>query len=1141
MARGGGPGKAHPKPSSHRLNNYLSVHTELPTNKATSRPHLCLWTLSVGRWTLDVLCLLLLTLTAHAAPLSGTKSVGPTGDYASLTAAIADVNAVGNGLGGTLVLELQPTYVSTVETFPLTIPALTGSSAVNTLTIRPASGATGLSISSADTTAATVDLNGAQFITIDGRPGGVGSNAGSGVGAALSPSVLTIANTSTTGVALRFINEASTNTVRYTTLRGVNTSATSGTVVFSTTTGANGNDNNTIDHCDIRDGATTPTNGIYSSGTSAPADNSGNTASNCNIFNFYAATAIDTAGVRLDGGNTDWIITGNSFYQTVSRIPVSANVRTIYVNNTSGNNFTVAGNFVGGRAPNAGGTAWTTSGTSAAYLFQGIHLNVGTSIPSSVQGNTIANFFWRSNSANSTLPGVWSGIYLVAGLVNIGTVTGNTFGSGTGVGSITVITSGDGGTSFGIGSASSGTVAIANNTIGSITVNGSTTSVSASLTGISVSAGTNTISNNILGSIGTPSPLTSNLNSLNAATSSVSPAFGQQVTGILSSSTTSASITGNTVANLNNNFVGDGFSFFGQVRGIVTTAGVNATTGNTVRNLSTTSGNRSTDSAASVLGISQSSTAAGQTVAQNTVHSLANTAVSVSVTVTGIYYSGSPNGTNVITRNLVHSLGVSFSNAPAELNGMQFDAGAFTAQNNMVRMGFDASGASAASAFAIYGIVDNGANPRRNFYHNSVYLGGTQTSGSTQTFAFGSAGTANDRIFQNNIFVNARSSSGGTGKHYAVNYNNGGTGGLTASGNLFLASGTRGVLGLYKNTDVTTLAAWQATTGQDATSTVADPTFVNPTGDASAVDLHVASTSPAVIAGLPLGSVTDDFDGQARSSVAPTVGADEVAAPNIAVTQSAALTDGAGGVDFGTVTLGGSRAVKTFTITNPGAADLTGLAFATQDGANPGDFMVSTLSGTIIPAAGGSVTFTVTFTPSGSGLRSAAIHLTSNVTGTKNPFDIALTGTGQTFFQAWAATNGVASDPNAVCANGQKAVVNFAFGLSPTTGGGGLLAFNGTLAGGGTVGAIGLPLVWVEATGNGTGFSALFIQRKDAALAGLTYTVEFSADVTTWSASITAPTVLADDGTYQIMAVPYPPLVNGAQARFSRVRVTLAP
>ena len=44
---------------------------------------------------------------------------------------------------------------------PLTVPALTG--------------ATALALSSADTTAATVDLNGAQFVTFDGRPGGAGT------------------------------------------------------------------------------------------------------------------------------------------------------------------------------------------------------------------------------------------------------------------------------------------------------------------------------------------------------------------------------------------------------------------------------------------------------------------------------------------------------------------------------------------------------------------------------------------------------------------------------------------------------------------------------------------------------------------------------------------------------------------------------------------------------------------------------------------------------------------------------------------------------------------------------------------------------------------------------------------------------
>ena len=959
----------------------------------------------------------------NAAPLSGTKLVGPTGDYASLTAAIADVQAVGNGLGGALVLELQATYVSSVETFPLTVPALNGASAVNSLTIRPASGATGLSIVSAVSSAATVDLNGAQFVTIDGRPGGVGSYAASGVGAVLQPSVLTIANTSTSGVALRFINEAIGNTCRYTVLRGVNTSASSGTVVFSATTGANGNDNNTLDHCDLDDGASTPANGLYALGSTATAaqNNSGNTVANCNVFNFYAS--VDAAGVRLDGGNTDWSITGNSFYQSASRAAVGANVRAIYINNTAGNNFTVTGNSIGGSAPNTGGTAWTTTDTTLAFLFQGIRLNVGTTTPSSVQGNSLANMIWTSSSNASTLPGVWSGIHLQAGAANIGTATVNTIGSGTGTGSVSVTTAGTGGTTFGIGSASSGTVAIANNSIGSITVNGSASTISASLTGIQVTAGTNSISNNTVGS-------TVTANSLNAATSSISNT-GQQVTGILSSSATSASITGNTLANLNNNYYGPSFS--GQIRGIVTSAGVNSIIGNSVSNLSTTS-----DRSQSVYGITATSTAVGQTVSQNTVHSLANTDVAGSpVGMTGIGYSGASSGTNVIASNFVHSLAMPSSNTLSYLHGMSFGTGSFTARNNMVRVGLKADGSGTAGASIVRGMYDNGTTAGRNFYHNSVYVGGTQTSGSSSTRAFDSTtGVSNARTYLNNIFVNARGNSGGTGKHYAVVYGGSGGGsavGLTAGGNLFLASGTAGVLGLYGN-DVITLSTWQSATGQDATSAVADPIFVNPNGSASTVDLHIAANSPANNAALALAAVTADFDGQSRSATTPAIGADEFFQPDIAVTQTSAVADG-GSIDFGSVTLGSSSNAKTFTIANPGTADLTSLAVT---GGNS-EFVVSALSASTVLVGTGTVTFTVTFTPSATGARSNMLQIGNNVTGAKNPFDINLTGTGLTEQESWrltyfgsVANSGAGADAADFDKDGFSNLFEYVAGLVPT-------------------------------------------------------------------------------------------------------------
>jgi len=1060
--------------------------------------------------------LLQLSSFAFAAPLSGTKSVGPTGDYASLTAAIADVNAVGNGLGGALILELQSNYVSSVESFPLTIPALTGSSATNTLTIRPASNATGLSISSGDTTAATVDLNGANHVTFDGRPGGVGSNAGSGVGTA---SQLIIANIFA-GVALRFINEASGNTIRYTTLRASNPISNSGVVVFSTTTGANGNDNNTLDHCDIRDGASTPANGIYSAGTTTltASNNSGNTVSNCNIYNFYTASNV-AAGVRLYRGNDAWTISGNSFYQTASRAAVRFEVYPVLIDNNSGNNFIVTNNSIGGSAPNCGGTAWTTPGTAAAYLFRGIYLSVGTTTPSSVQGNTIANIVWTTlNTTPTDLLGVWSGIFVGAGSVNVGTVTGNTIGSSMGTNSISVTTAGTGGTTYGISSISSGTVAITNNTIGAITVNGSSTSVSNSLVGIQVTAGANTISNNLVGSTATPSPLTGNSLSLNASTLSTSTT-GQQVTGILSSSATGANITGNTVANLNNNY--NGTSTAGQIRGIATSNGVNTITGNTVRNLTSTSQNVNNDTAQSVYGIIDTATMAGQTVSQNTVHSLANTAASAGVAVTGIYFSGPSSGTNLIARNFVHSLALDSINISSVVNGMQFSAATFTAQNNLVRLGIKADGTSTVGASGINGIVDLSTTAGRNFYHNTVYVGGTQTSVSSISQAFLSNGANNARTYQNNIFVNARSNSGGTGRHYAVRYGNTifNPNGLTAGGNLFLASGNGGILGANGN-DRSTLTAWQAATGQDASSFNVDPLFVNPTGDASTVDLHLQPSSPANNGGELTTGVLDDFDGAFRAIGPPDIGADEFYSNNATLT---ALT--LNGVTLSPTFDSNATTYSTFvpnsttsTTVTATPADVNVLAQIKINGSN---FAFPPA----IPLSVGSNTITVLVTAyDGTTTKTYTVFITR-----------------KSIFQEWAASNTVANDPNVFGSNGLKNLLNFAFSMNPRTGYSGALVYNGTFAGSGTIASTGQPWVIIDPATNGTDIRGLFVRRKDAAAAGLTYTPQFSADLITWQDSASTPTLLADDGVNQIVSVPYPSLIGGQQAKFFRINVTLAP
>ena len=84
-----------------------------------------------------------------------------------------------------------------------------------------------------------------------------------------------------------------------------------------------------------------------------------------------------------------------------------------------------------------------------------------------------------------------------------------------------------------------------------------------------------------------------------------------------------------------------------------------------------------------------------------------------------------------------------------------------------------------------------------------------------------------------------------------------------------------------------------------------------------------------------------------------------------------------------------------FTIKNPGSANLTGLTIS-KDGPNAADFTVTT-NPTAPVAPGGSTTFTVQFNPATSGPKAAALHIASNVTGTLNPYDINLTGTALSF------------------------------------------------------------------------------------------------------------------------------------------------
>ena len=108
----------------------------------------------------------------------------------------------------------------------------------------------------------------------------------------------------------------------------------------------------------------------------------------------------------------------------------------------------------------------------------------------------------------------------------------------------------------------------------------------------------------------------------------------------------------------------------------------------------------------------------------------------------------------------------------------------------------------------------------------------------------------------------------------------------------------------------------------------------------------------------------------------------------------------------------------------------------------------------------------------------------------------------------------------------------FAFGTNPSQSAGGSVQWNEA-----KLLSAGLPVPYATNGLKGFTFSAVFSRRKNFAAAGLSYTVEFSADLATWKTSTSTPKVLADDGTIQVVSVPYPFFVNGKKAAYFRVVV----
>lgn len=786
------------------------------------------------------------TISTNACSFSGTKTVGPTGDYISIASALTAINSV--GMNGNVALELQTTY--TGESYPIVINTLQCANSSRRLTIRPQ----GTMTVTASASSAMISLNGASYVTIDGRVGSTGTTK-----------ALTFTNNSTSSSAstIQLLNDASDNTVKHMTLRGANASSSGGVVMFGTTTGTTGSDNNTFDSTDIMEavGFSLPINCFYATGTTGK-ENSDNTISNCNIANFYHSSTTST-GIYILFGNTGWTITGNRIYQSASRSYTSSQInRGIYINNsTSGNGFTISNNIIGYSSNTGSGTYTMTSSSSTS--FYGITFSGSTTTPSSIQGNTITNI-----SHNCTSGGI-RGIDIVAGSVNIGTSAANIIGAATGNGAITHTVSSNGVIAvYGIYAtpSSPAVLNIQNNTIGAITVNGTSTSVGAGIYGIFVSStASTTISGNTIGS-------TSTSNSLHSATTTTST--GSQVIYGISASISSTTpvapvISNNTIANLRGN--GSGSS--SRIAGILFNSSASGTiSGNTIQNLSNASAYTTLSTDISVSGIMYTGSTGTANITQNTINALSNTNnTSTQTHVAGILYSSSVNGS--ITRNRIYDLSNASTNtsttSPSTAIGIFCFSPTTSAviANNMISIGN-----AQTTNTSFNGIMQGGTSSSAiiRVYYNSVLIMGTASSGSISSAALhrgNYSGSFNSTPFdiQNNLFENNR--NGGTGKHYAIadNINGSSTssGWATNAANYNILNTTNAATVGYWSGD-RTFASWKTASACDNNSfTASAATYTN----ASTGDLHINMGTTAnnmESHGVVISGYNTDYDNDTR-------------------------------------------------------------------------------------------------------------------------------------------------------------------------------------------------------------------------------------------------------------------------------------
>ena len=210
----------------------------------------------------------------------------------------------------------------------------------------------------------------------------------------------------------------------------------------------------------------------------------------------------------------------------------------------------------------------------------------------------------------------------------------------------------------------------------------------------------------------------------------------------------------------------------------------------------------------------------------------------------GIYVDG---GTNIVVeRNLIHNVDLGIEMA-SEHSG--HTASYITARNNLIYFGNSAG-------ISIGGYASRvGGSDHITMVNNTLYKNDGKNTGSGE---FQIQYYATNNLFKNNI-VNT-----GAQDLAIHNFTTSEANPADTDYNLYFSpGGATGTTFVWNNKTYNTFTAYQAGSGKDGNGKFSDPKFVNGTTP----DLHVQSTSPAVNAGINLGSSvvgTVDYAGNPR-------------------------------------------------------------------------------------------------------------------------------------------------------------------------------------------------------------------------------------------------------------------------------------